>query len=348
MKEIKKARFITAWRILVAAGMVGVIVLAAIFGYMFYKHEIRDSRNSRTWTTDSDYSDSYVIEQHLDYLRLKDVKTGEYLTPKLTYLHDKNLKDSITVFRQDGKRGFLNIYTGRIIIPAQYDKAWVFSEGLGATLRDGKVGFINKIGEIVIPFQYGYRTQWKDQVDFLFKGGYCTVLEPTTAKHGLIDKSGKWVVEPMYDYINNPERGFRIVKQSDKYGVMDSTLQFILPIENDYIEFYTDGFLLQNGYEKRLVAYDGKTVLQPFVYDNVYHLTYGTDKVDEDGGIVHAKCDMNSYEVAGHYGLMDKNGKIVTKPLYTAIDAISKDVFVCDLDHGGSKIMINSKGETVE
>lgn len=341
-----KQKLMTTWRILVATGMVALIVIAGIFAYMFYDNEVRQA--TRTWDITSYYSDSYVIEHGKDYLRLKDVKTEKYLTPKLSHLYDENLKDSITVFRQKGKRGFLNIYTGEIIIPAQYNKAWVFSEGLGAAVKDGKLGFVNKRGETIIPFQYGCSNQWKDQVDFLFKNGYCTVFEPTTGKQGLIDKSGKWVIPPRYDYINNPERGFRIVKLGDKFGVIDSTLQFILPIENDWVEFYGDGFLLQNGYSKRLVAYDGKTVLQPFVYDNIYHLTYGTDKVDDAGNIVSAKCAINSYEVAGRYGLMDKTGKTITKPLYTAIDAIAKDIFVCDLEHGGSKIMINAKGEVIK
>lgn len=339
MKENVKEKLITAWRIIVAMGMISITALAIIFGYLFYKHEIRNSSN-RTWTERSEYSDKYEYEHTPTTVRLKSNSTGKYLTPALSNIFTDNLKDSITVFFQDKKRGFLNIYSGDIVVPAQFDKAWVFSEQLGAAVKDGKLGFINNKGETVIPFQFGYRNQWKDQVDFLFKNGYCTVLEPVTGKHGLIDKNGKWVVLPQYDYINNPRKGFRLVKLNNQYGVMDSTFQFTLPIQYDWITYQENGFLLQSGYEKQLIAYDGKTVLQPFVYDNVYPLTYGTDKVDSDGNIILAKCDMNSYEVAGRYGLMDKNGKIITKPLYTAIDAISKDVFVCDLDYGGPKITL--------
>lgn len=332
-----------AWRIIVAMGMVIIATFVVVALYKVY------DRSNCEHTEKQSYSDSYVLAYKSSKLRLKDAVTGEYLTDRLDYLYkESGIKDTLTVFRQDGKRGFLDVYTGKVIIPAQYDKAWVFSEGLGAAVKDGKLGFINKRGETVIPFQYGYRNQWQDQVDFLFKRGYSTALDPTTGKHGLIDKRGKWVIEPQYDFINNPEKGFRIVKLNEKYGVLDSALQFALPIEYDGIEFYEDGFLLCKEYEKRLVAYDGKTVLQPFVYDHVYYLTYGTDKVNDDGNIVNAKCDINSYEVAGRYGLMDKNGKIITKPLYTGIDAIMKDVFVCDIENGGSKITINAKGEVIK
>lgn len=328
-------------------GMLSLVILAVIFGYMFYKSEIRNNTEV-TWIERSKYSDNYEYEYTNSSVRLRDTRTGEYLTPPLSGIYDKYLKDSITVLFQDNKRGFLNIYTGRILVPAQYERAWVFSEGLGAVVKDGKVGFVNSRGDVVIPFQFGYRTPWKDQVDFLFKNGHCTVLEPSTGKHGLIDKQGSWVVQPQYDYINNPERGLRIVKLNEKYGVMDSIFRFLLPIEYDWIEYNKDGFIIQKDYHKQLMAYDCQTILQPSVYDKVNHMIYGTDKVDVHGNTIYAQCEVYCYEVAGRYGLMNNNGKILTKALYTYINAISKDLFVCNIDAKGSKIVINSKGEVIK
>ena len=36
--------------------------------------------------------------------------------------------DSLSVYCTEGKRGYYNAYTGEIAIPAQYRRAWVFSE----------------------------------------------------------------------------------------------------------------------------------------------------------------------------------------------------------------------------
>lgn len=61
MKESTKTRLVTAWCILVAAGMVGVFVLTGIFVSMFYEYEIKEARSNCVWTVESDYLDSYVV-----------------------------------------------------------------------------------------------------------------------------------------------------------------------------------------------------------------------------------------------------------------------------------------------
>ena len=58
--------------------------------------------------------------------------------------------DSLAVFCSEGKRGFYNLYTGEIAVPAQYRRAWVFREGLAAVQRNGNIGFINYKGETVM------------------------------------------------------------------------------------------------------------------------------------------------------------------------------------------------------
>ncbi len=40
---------------------------------------------------------------------------------------------------------------GKFVIPAKFDGAWHFSEGLANVEYNGKWGFINKVGKIVIP-----------------------------------------------------------------------------------------------------------------------------------------------------------------------------------------------------
>lgn len=53
-------------------------------------------------------------------------------------------------------------------------------------------------------------------------------------------------------------------------------------------------------------------------------------------------CDVNSCKLVACYGLM-ANMKIIPKPIYTAIDTLSKEAFVCNLDYGGAIITVNSK-----
>ena len=51
------------------------------------------------------------------------------------------------------KRGFKNPLTGAVIIVPIYDSASDFSEGLAVVELNGDYGYINKKGEVIIPFR---------------------------------------------------------------------------------------------------------------------------------------------------------------------------------------------------
>ena len=53
----------------------------------------------------------------------------------------------------DGKRGFIDT-TGKMAIPAGFDVAGSFTQGLACVKIDGKWGFIDKSGELVIPCRF--------------------------------------------------------------------------------------------------------------------------------------------------------------------------------------------------
>ena len=193
-----KQKLLLAWRVLVAAGMAGVLLIAGAIALVLY----RDYK-SAYFTREIWYNNTFQYEYSKNTVRIRDISSGKFLTPKLTSICKGGVSDTLTVFFQGEKRGFLNVHTGKIEIPAKYQKAWIFSEGLGAVVMNGKVGFINKKGETVIPCRYAYNSSFPKTVDFLFKSGYCTVFDDS-GKAGLIDKNGKWVIQPQYDYINPP------------------------------------------------------------------------------------------------------------------------------------------------
>lgn len=341
-----KTKLLLAWRILVAAGMVAIILIAGLIVYEFSKDKIMD-RNGFVYTKDNCYSDSYVYEYKKRKIRLKDSKTGEYLTPELSWIFEGRARDTLTVFFQDGKRGFLNVYTGKIAVPAQYEHAWVFSGGLGAVVKDGQLGFIGHDGETVIPFSTMYDSRLGNKVDFVFKDGYCTFYD-ATGKHGLIDKSGAWAVKPQYDYINNPLKGIRIVKDKGKFGLLDSTLQLVQAVEYDWIDLLESGIIVRKDNDQKLLAYDGKTVLQPFVYDSVTELHYNSGKTNDEGKDVYVLSDYKSFSVGEKHGLMNKSGKIVVPAIYGDIDAIGNDLFTCRVAGGSYYITIDGSGKVIQ
>jgi hypothetical protein len=84
-------------------------------------------------------------------------------------------------FIKDGKFGYIN-EKGTIVIPAQFVRASDFSEGLAGVAIDGKYGVIDQQGNIVIKPQYEFIST--------FKNGQAQYIE-SGMKIGIIDRTGK-------------------------------------------------------------------------------------------------------------------------------------------------------------
>ena len=50
---------------------------------------------------------------------------------------------------------------------------------------------------------------------------------------------------------------------------------------------------------------------------------------------------------SGWYGLMSPDGRLITPPSYYNIEAIDKDLYLCETDYGRG-IILNSKGKRIE
>ena len=263
---------------------------------------------------DSEYGKSYwnekVLSKKVEAHYFRDGKyrvynrcLGEYTTSKLNWVSNASENDSLAVYALPNKRGYINVNTGRIIIDAasnNYCKAWVFSDGLAAVMKDGKIGFINAQNEIVIPFKFDYSDECRmGDFGYLFHDGYC-IMTNKDSDLGLIDKSGKWVVEPTYDEILAPcESGYRIIVNDSKHGILDSMCNVVYPAEYGYVDVLPDGFILTKGGKKWQVDFDGNTV-QPFMFDGTYYLNYPVG-YNECGDIQYAFSDYLKYEVMNRY-----------------------------------------------
>lgn len=262
-------------------------------------------------------------------VRVRNTQTRKFTTPKLDWISNYTSNDSTAVFCQDGKRGYLDLYTGQIVIPAQYQAAWMFSEGLGAVIKDNKLGFINREGQTVIPFNFPTNPIPQEGVDYVFKKGLCTVTN-ANMKYGIINRKGEWVVQPEYDYISNPEYCYRKVLLNGKYGLLDQQLQWKFPLIYGGITPLKDGFLLfENGIQRK-VALDGVTVIFPMVYDECRLLHYNSGKVTDDGSDILLKSDYTVFRIQNKWGLMDKN-KLILKAEYDSIGALANDRFYCKI-----------------
>ena len=103
------------------------------------------------------------------------------------------LSDGLAKVKRDGKYGFID-KTGKVVIPLNYDWAWSFSEGLASVSQNGKYGFIDNTGKVVIPLKY-------DKADS-FNNGVAGVLDRSIGEAFYINRQGErlyWLGEPRFD-----------------------------------------------------------------------------------------------------------------------------------------------------
>lgn len=259
-------------------------------------------------------NDDLVAVKTIDgKVTIKNSTTGKVTIKdiKLDWTQESS-RDSLAVFCSEKKRGYYNMYTGEIAIPAQYRRAWVFADGLAAVQKNGMIGFIDHKGNTVIDFQYPFHGN--PLSEFVFENGHCVVAD-TLGKCGVIDKTGKWLIKPEYDNVS---------------------------VFNEYAIVSKAGVRMQ-------VSYNG-TVMNSFVLDDIKRLTFTVKERYEnrEGEIEYLDKEIDtglfSYRVGGRCGLMDANCHRLTDPLYHSIKAVDKNMFRATLIDYYSEVILNANG----
>ena len=294
--------------------LIGIVFFSAIVASCSQNEPVAEKPSEEGLLLNDDL---VAIKESDGNITIKNTQTGEVTAEKIKFdWTSSSPNDSLGVFCTDKKRGYYNSYTGKIVIPAQYRRAWVFSEGLAAVQKNGMIGFINRKGEVVIPFRYPYHGN--PLSSFVFDNGHCIVAD-TTGKCGVINRKGEWIIQPKYDNIDAYE---------------------------EYVIASSAGVRRQLTYEEK--------VINSFVVDNIKALTYTEQEryENKEGEIVYldieVKTGLFSYSVGGRCGLMDANCRRLTRPLYSRIIAVDKNMYRALLLDSYSEVILNAKGEVMK
>lgn len=120
-------------------------------------------------------------------------------------------------FYQDGKYGYIDL-TGKVVLPPTFEFAKEFKDGLAIVQKEGKYGFINKEGKLLIDYRYDNA--------FDFSEGRAVV--ELNGKYGLIDVTGNYVLAPQFEDIGPFSDGLAYV-QSDtgyQYYTLEGSIAF--------------------------------------------------------------------------------------------------------------------------
>lgn len=337
------------WRIFSVSATVVTLCLAIILSMALYN--IIDDKIVRSKPMDDlyliEYYGSYVSPYviYCDYYQkgfLYNAVTGEKTLTNINWICKSSDGDSLAFFSADKKRGYFNRFTGELVIPAQYEKAWVFSEGVAWVKKDGVLSLIDHDGNPVLDRTFPY-TERID--DYCFHNGLCAMLGDNECI-GIINMQGEWVVEPNYQYIQR-ERGFwRVETYDDLYGLFDKNGYVFLPAEYDRINVDAEYVYVHTSeHYDQIIDFEGNIICCNDFYE-VVKMYYTTDESDENGCWKKAPTNIWKYRTSdGYYGLIDRNGNVITPPSYYDIDAIDVDKYVCSSIKG--TVILNDKGKEI-
>ena len=349
--ENKYARVV--WYVFATCSALVAVYVAVALSIVFFEemsdlHSSNKSRrkvNSPTYLHDynNQYVSPYVIYHDGYPGYLYNTTLGHRTATGIHWICKSSDGDSLAVYctNDEHKRGYVNRFTGEVVISAQYEKAWIFSEGVACVYNKGVLRFIDHKGNPAFDKSFPY-TKCID--DYCFHHGLC-LMSDGNGHMGLIGRDGEWKLKPEYGHIHYESKGYwMIVDDEERYGLLRDDGTSFLPCEYDEITVRNTGYISVRTQDHLDILFDSEgNVVNPCDYREIEQLEYLTDEYDEEGIRKSAIAHCLTYRSSDyHYGLMDRNGNMLTPPLYDQITAVSAGLYHCEGDEGS--VLLDDKG----
>ena len=169
--------------------------------------------------------------------------------------------------KKERKSGYVS-NTGRMLIRPKFDYAYDFSEGLALVEVGHKWGFIDQTGQYVIKPKFDtvrafspdlylqkigenwfytdnngniifQSSQGKNKIKYFYEGLANVEL---FLKWGYIDRTGKFVIKPKFDYAGHFSEGLGEVIVGQKWGYIDNIGNYVINPQFDFARPFSDGF----------------------------------------------------------------------------------------------------------
>ena len=214
--------------------------------------------------------------------------------------------------QKDGKTGFID-RTGKVVIPFQFDSAQSFYEGLALVMLKGKKFFIDRTGHTVFEVKFDIVRNFSEGLAAVNVGETRIPnigLIDKPGKWGYIDKTGKLAIPMKYTHAENFSEGLAAIKDGDKGAFIDHDAKIVFEVPLDVTLEFHEG-IVGVLYRGTLAYFDrtGKKISPP--------LGYGPKNHSFSEGLV-------PVEINGKSGFMDRTGKIVIEPQFEDAEDFSE------------------------
>ncbi|MDS0527578.1 WG repeat-containing protein [Clostridium sp. SHJSY1] len=247
--------------------------------------------------------------------------TGEIVIEPM-YKNANDFSDDIAlVTTADGKKKFIN-EKNEELFTVDFEGISSFNNGYAFFRKDGKTGFINKNGEIEI----------QPEIDWVIKNFDSNSLSIVEVKEkwGVIDKSGDFVVEPIYEGINDFGDGLMSARLNGKAGFIDINGNVKIDFKFTDVGPFSEGIAIASidGEKYGYIDNSGEFIIQPEYYN-------GFDFKDGLAAV--------TLKLDGRWGFINKEGELVIKNKYITVDSFSEGLAVAEYGKGIGYINTNGK-----
>lgn len=243
---------------------------------------------------------------------------------------------------KQGKFGYMNV-KGELVISAEYNEAYAFQDGLAVVSKNELFGLIDKKNQVVIPFQFDEMSEFTQNRSIVQK----------ESKFGVIDRQGKIIFPLIYDDIVMLHPGVYEVMEGDSTHYLDGNGQkiswsqaedkpsFAQTMSKLHPEFELVGDL-DRGSNRAVVKKAG----QLNYIDSTGKLVLVTpmEWFPDALNLAKYKSSYAVFRKKEKYGLMDLSGKMVQKNVYEASGPFTGYWPVKDK---GNWALLDSKGKVV-
>ncbi|MCA0237182.1 MAG: WG repeat-containing protein [Bacteroidetes bacterium] len=241
-------------------------------------------------------------------------------------------------------------------LPLDYDQIQAFSDGYAAVLKNGRWGYINKQGELVIPWQFDDASDFKEGI---------AVVKTSSSQFRFLCKNGKFLTQVSYSYATPFFKGYAVAAITEanydkKFGMIDRNGKTVFDFIYDKIEFVGDYILTTAGSKWSIYDCNLKELILPVID---HFMPIGKDMVllgskgkmgvlyVNEHKIIAPRYD-DLAQISDAYVMVRQNGK------WGWVDHNDSEIIPCRFDAAtpfrnhkalvyvfGMRIQINEKGE---
>lgn len=219
--------------------------------------------------------------------------------------------------------------SGKWVVKPQYEFADDFSEGLAGVVSDGKYGFINRQGELVIAARFDVRREPRHPELLVSAGRFKEGLAAVAVErsYGYINKQGAFVIRPQFFTAQGFSEGLAFVVDSNQItgvvkqvGWIDKSGRFVIAevkgqlSSADFAKTFSDaygdwsfseglapfGVRRGNSYIHGYIDRQGKVAIEPKLYNRIGGFR---------GGL--AWVEIKDFGMYQEWGYIDKQGRFI-------------------------------------